>query len=103
MADFEVNKENMIEFISGEHFCTVSFTNRKHINRIKRIYEDRKYEFKYFHENTDGSIWAKIPLKWCKINPGAIVDPNKPKRTRTPEQIEAATKALAEWRKKNKK
>lgn len=45
MADFEVNKENMIEFISGEHFCTVSFTNRKHINRIKRIYEDRKYEF----------------------------------------------------------
>lgn len=98
--NFENNNENCIEFLSGEHYCTVTFTNRKHTSRIKKLYEERKDEFKYIKENDDGSICAKIPLKWVKVNPGA-----KPgtKRTRTPEQIEAATKALAKWREEQNK
>ena len=40
------NSENMIEFISGTRTTTVTFTNQKHINRIKKLYEDRKDEFK---------------------------------------------------------
>ena len=63
------NMENMIEFISGTRTATVTFTNQKHINRIKKIYEERKDDFKYFKENTDGSVCAKIPLKWIKISP----------------------------------
>ena len=59
----ERNMENVLEFISGARTVTVSFTNQKHINRIKKLYEERKDDFKYFHENTDGSICAKIPLK----------------------------------------
>lgn len=34
------NKENMIEFLSGQRTCTVTFTNQKHINRIKKLYEE---------------------------------------------------------------
>ena len=67
--DFDNNNENCIEFLSGERSAVVLFTNRKHINRIKKLYEERKDDFKYFHENTDGSICAKIPLKWIKISP----------------------------------
>ena len=67
--DFDNNNENCIEFLSGERSAVVSITNRKHINRIKKLYEERKDDFKYFHENTDGSICAKIPLKWIKISP----------------------------------
>ena len=67
--DFDNNNENCIEFLSGERSAEVSFTNKKHINRIKKLYEERKDDFKYFHENTDGSICAKIPLKWIKISP----------------------------------
>jgi hypothetical protein len=65
------NNENMIDFISNARTATVSFTNSKYINRIKALYEDedRKGEFKYFIENEDGSICAKIPLKWVKISP----------------------------------
>ena len=40
------NQENMIEFIAGQKTATVTFSNRKHINRIKKLYEDRKDEFK---------------------------------------------------------
>lgn len=43
--NFDNNNENCIEFLSSERFTTVSFSNRKHINRIKKIYEERKDEF----------------------------------------------------------
>ena len=93
--DFDNNNENCIEFFSGERSAVVSFTNRKHINRIKKLYEERKDDFKYFHENTDGSICAKIPLKWIKINSGS-----KTGRVMTEEQKEAARIRLANARNK---
>ena len=101
--NFDNNNENVIDFLSGQRTATVSFTNRKHINRIKKIYEDRKDEFKYFHENQDGSICAKIPLKWVKINPGAKPDPNKPKRVVSEEQKKKMRQALEKYRKENVK
>ena len=91
----ERNMENVLEFISGARTVTVSFTNQKHINRIKKLYEERKDDFKYFHENADGSICAKIPLKWIKINPGS-----KNGRVMTEEQKEAARIRLANARNK---
>ena len=92
------NKENMIEFLSGQRTCTVTFTNQKHINRIKKLYEERKEDFTYLEENPDGSICAKIPLKWIKINAG-----NKEGRVMTEEQKEAARLRLAKARDKMKK
>ena len=92
--DFDNNNENCIEFLSGEHYAVATFTNRKHINRIKNIYTDRKDEFKYLKENKDGSICVKFPLKWVKINPGAIPDPNKPKRVMSEEQKEKMRQSL---------
>ena len=89
------NSENMIEFTSGTRTATVTFTNKKHINRIKKLYEERKDEFKYLVENPDGSICAKLPLKWIKINPGS-----KTGRIMTEEQKEAARIRLANARKK---
>lgn len=94
------NQENMIEFIVGQKTATVTFSNRKYINRIKKLYEDRKDDFKYFVENDDGTVCAKIPLKWIRINPGS-----KTGRTMTDEQREAARIRFQNYqnqRKKNK-
>ena len=85
----------MVEFISGTRTATVTFTNQKHINRMEKLYEERKDDFKYFKENKDGSICAKIPLKWVKINAGS-----KTGRIMTEEQKEAARKRLEEARKR---
>ena len=87
------NKENMVEFLTGQRTCTVTFTNQKHINRIKKLYEERKDDFTYLVENPDWSICAKIPLKWIKINPGS-----KEGRVMTEEQKEAARLRLAKAR-----
>lgn len=92
------NTENMIDFISGRRTATVSFTNRKHINRIKEIYADRSEEFKFYHENEDGSVCATIPLKWIKINPGSKPDPDKPKRELSPEHKAKLLAALEKGR-----
>ena len=89
------NSENMVEFISGIRTATVTFTNQKHINRMKKLYEERKDDFKYFVENPDGSVCAKILLKWIKINAGSKIG-----RVMTEEQKEAARIRLAEARKK---
>ena len=97
------NSENMIEFISGTRTATVTFTNQKHINRIKKLYEERKDEFKYLVENPDGSVCAKLPLKWIKINPGSKPDPNKPKREMSEEQKAKLLAGLQKYREQNKK
>ena len=99
----ERNTENVLEFISGARTATVTFTNQKHINRIKKIYEDRKDEFKYLVENDDGSICAKLPLKWIKINPGSKPDPNKPKKQMSEEQKAKLLAGLQKYREQNKK
>ena len=88
----------MIEFISNTRTATVTFTNRKHINRIKKLYEKRKDDFEYFVENKDGSICAKLPLKWIKINPGS-----KTGRIMTEEQKEAARIRLQKARENKNK
>lgn len=97
------NSENMIEFISGTRTATVTFTNQKHINRIKKLYEERKDEFKYLVENPDGSVCAKLPLKWIKINPGSKPDQNKPKRKMSEEQKAKLLAGLQKYREQNKK
>ena len=88
----------MVEFISGTRTATVTFTNQKHINRMKKLYEERKDDFKYFKENTDGSVCAKIPLKWIKINAGS-----KTGRVMTEEQKEAARIRLQKVRENKNK
>lgn len=96
--DFDNNNENCIEWLTGEHYTVVTFTDRKMINRIKKIYAERCSEFKYLTENNDGSICAKIPKKWIRINPGSVQDPNKPKREMSEERKAALRAGLEKYR-----
>lgn len=95
--DFINNNENAIEYLSGEHYITVSFTDRKMINRVKKLYSERKDNFKYLKENMDGSICAKLPKKWLKLNAGS-----KEGRVMTDEQKEAVRIRLQQAREKIK-
>ena len=90
------NNENMVEFISGTRTATVTFTNAKHIRKIKELYETHKEDFKFFKENKDGSICAKIPLKWVRLSAGRTGT----SREMTEEQKEALRQRLAAGRAK---
>ena len=86
------NNENMIEFLRGQRTCTVSFTNQKHINKIKKLYEKYPEKFERYKENPDGSVYARIPLKWIKVSVPRSVN-------MTEEQRQAAADRLANSRK----
>ena len=58
------------------------------------IKEEHPEEFKGFFENTDGSVYAKFPLKWVKITPP------RAGRTLTEEEKEEVRKRLADARNK---
>lgn len=79
---FEKNKENAIEFMTGDQTATVSFTAPKYVNKIKKLYQNDPKDFEAYRLNKDGSIYARIPLKWVKIS--------KPRKTNLTEEQKAA-------------
>ena len=87
--------ENMIEFITGQRSMTCTFSNGKHIRKIKKLYADHPEDFKYFKENTDGSICASLPLKYLKISA-----PRKNTRVYTEEEKAIIRERFAKYRKK---
>ena len=98
--NFDKNNENCIEWLTGQRFITITATERKMINRLKKLYTERKDEFISFTENKDGSVCAKIPRRWEKINAGA--KPDAPKKKISEEQKVRNAARLAEYREKNK-
>lgn len=69
MATVTGNVENGIEFIRGSDRATVSFSQGRHISRIKKLAAGFPDECKILAENEDGSICAHIPVAWVKIIP----------------------------------
>lgn len=66
--DFDHNNENCIEWINGQSMVTVTFCERKYINKIYAL-KNRCPEDINIIENKDGSICATIPKKFIKISP----------------------------------
>lgn len=64
----EKNNENAVEFFNYDKTCTVSFTNQRFCNKMKKIYEKHPEQFERFEINPDGSVYARMPLKWLKIS-----------------------------------
>ena len=60
-------KENAIEWFIGDDMCTATFTQKKFINRIRRMSETYGELVEITHENADGSIVCKFPLKAVHI------------------------------------
>lgn len=67
--NFYNNNENVIEFLNNQHSITVSFCMPKWINKVKKLQEEHPDDVKILAENNDGSICAKIPMKYLKISP----------------------------------
>ena len=54
--------ENAIEWLSGERKATVTVSQKKWVDIIKKA--DCKKTI-----NKDGTVTARIPLEWVSINP----------------------------------
>ena len=48
----------------------MSITQGRTITRVMRLAESRPEECRIIAENKDGSICARVPTAWIRINPG---------------------------------
>lgn len=60
-------KENNIEWLNGQQTVTVTLSQGKFINKVKKLAEQRE-DVEIVAENKDGSICAHLPLKFIKIS-----------------------------------
>lgn len=61
-------KENSIEWYTGQDTITVSFTQKKYINKVKKLAQKHPNLVSILSENEDGSIFAHLPLKALKLS-----------------------------------
>lgn len=66
--NFVNNNENCIEFLNNQHTITVPFCMQKWINKVKKLQEQYPNDVKIIAENDDGSICAKLPIKYLKLS-----------------------------------
>lgn len=91
--NFTNNNENCIEFLNNQHTITVSFCALKWINKVKRLQQEYPNEVKIVSENQDGSICAKLPIKFLKIS--------APRKMSDEQRLAASERFKQMWNAKN--
>lgn len=72
-------KENVIEWLNNSSVVTLSLSQGKYINKVKKMAESDK-NIKLIKENSDGSILAHVPLNYIKISaPRKVSDEQREK------------------------
>lgn len=77
----ERSNENVIEFLNSEENALLTLSKQKYINRVKRLKESHPNEV-HVYENADGTIFARVPVRWIKINPTKAVSEEQRRRSR---------------------
>jgi hypothetical protein len=67
--NFATCNENVIEFYRNNNQASVTFTQGRFINKIKKYEKEYSDECQILSENMDGSIFAHIPTNWIRISP----------------------------------
>lgn len=61
-------KENTIEWYTGDDFVNVYITQKKYITKVRKMSIKYPLLVSILHENSDGSITARLPLKAVKLS-----------------------------------
>ena len=61
------DNENVIEWITGQEYIACTFTQKKYINKVRKIALQTPENVPVLVENNDGSIFCHLPLKMLKL------------------------------------
>jgi len=95
MATFDVCIDNVFEWYTGEKMATVTFSQKKWVNKLKKYAENDK-DIEIIAENDDGSIVAHVPVSYFKFSP-----PRKGREFTEEEKAAAAIRLAKAREKKN--
>ena len=77
---FVNNNENCVEFLNNQKTMTVSFCSQKWITKIKKLSQSNPDDVEIIAENKDGSICARLSIKYLKISaPRKVSDEQRQK------------------------
>ena len=77
---FVNNNENCVEFLNNQKIMTVSFCSQKWITKIEKLSQSNPDDVEIIAENKDGSICARLPIKYLKISaPRKVSDEQRQK------------------------
>ena len=65
--DEDEDKDNVIEFLNNQKTIAVSFSQKRFINQIKKL-KEKFPESVYIVDETDGGIYAKLPVSFLRIS-----------------------------------
>ena len=69
--DFDLHihedKDNVIEFLNNQKTIAVSFSQKRFINQIKKL-KEKFPESVYIVDETDGGMYAKLPVSFLRIS-----------------------------------
>ena len=68
----ERSHENVIEFLDDETEAMLTLSKGRYITRVRKLAETHPGAV-YIKENMDGTIFAKVPVKWVKISAPRVV------------------------------
>lgn len=60
--------DNSVDWFTGEKVANFTFSQKKMVNKLKKLAEDFPEDVKIEVVNKDGSIFGHIPVSWIKIS-----------------------------------
>jgi len=88
------SSENVIEWIKGSKYAGCSLSQGWAISRVRKLAEKCPEECQISAENDDGTIYAKMPVKWAVKLTAA--------RKASEKQKQAAAERLTEYHQSKK-
>ena len=68
MDELDKCVENVIEWITGQHTISCTFSQNKYIKKVKALADKYPDKVKIIKGNDDGSIFCKLPIKSLKLS-----------------------------------
>ena len=66
---FDTCIDNTFEWYTGEKLATITFSQKKWVNKTRKYAEEYPDDVQIEYENEDGSIVAHAPISWFKFSP----------------------------------
>lgn len=85
--DYDVNHENLLEWITGDKTIACTLSQRKYVNLFRKLSEKYPEDYRLIAENEDGSIYGEVSINCISFrSPIKLTDEQKAERAERAEQ-----------------
>ena len=87
--DYDVNHENLLEWITGDKTIACTLSQKKHVNLFRKLSEKYPEDYRLIAEDEDGSIYGEVSINCISFR--------SPSRLTDEQRAEKAEQARKNW------